>query len=287
MNEFQFLVSDYDEDKSEINSINSSLYKNEEFMSDSGFNFINESPFTSNMPSFITQENTKKKYEISIPTPEFKEVEKNQKEEVKLTQKKRESKTNIEESLTHKKCGRKTKDSNETGDHNKYSNDNIVKKIKTNIFTTILLFINSIIKDNSKKLLNISGEFSKYSKADFNKELLYKSLKEIFSTINISGKYRNFGNNYNKLKIEQLLNDEDIEKRNFYEALFNLTFLDCIKHIRGDIFIKELSGLKTLDELIEDLKGDDDYKIKYKNYILLFEKIIGDIKGRNRKKKNC
>ena len=32
MNEFQFLVSDYDEDKSEINSINSSLYKNEEFM---------------------------------------------------------------------------------------------------------------------------------------------------------------------------------------------------------------------------------------------------------------
>ena len=90
MNEFQFLVSDYDEDKSEINSINSSLFKNEEFMSDSGFNFINESPFTSNMPSFITQENTKKKYEISIPTPEFKEVEKNQKEEVKLTQKKRE-----------------------------------------------------------------------------------------------------------------------------------------------------------------------------------------------------
>ena len=282
----QFLISDYDEDKAEINSINSSLSKNEEFILNSGFNFDNESPFTSNMYSFITQENTPNKNKISIPIPEFKEDEKNQKEEIKLTQKKRESKVNIEESSNHKKCGRKNKESNEIGDHNKYSNDNIVKKIKTNFFSTILIFINSVIQDKDKKLLNISGEFSKYSKADFNKELLHKSLKEIFSA-NISGKYRNYGNDYNKKMIEKLLNDEDIEKRNFYENLFNLTFLDCIKHIRGDIYIKELSGLKTLDEIIEDLEEDIDYKNKFKSYILIFETIIEHIKGRNRKKKYC
>jgi len=282
----QFLISDYDEDKVEINSINSSLSKNEEFMLNSGFNFDNESPFTSNMYSLITQENTPNKNKISIPIPEFKEDENNQKEEIKLTQKKRESKVNIEESSNHKKCGRKNKESNEIGDHNKYSNDNIVKKIKTNFFSTILIFINSVIQDKDKKLLNISGEFSKYSKADFNKELLHKSLKEIFSA-NISGKYRNYGNDYNKKMIEKLLNDEDIKKRNFYETLFNLTFLDCIKHIRGDIYINELSGLKTLNEIVEDLKEDNNYENKFKSYILIFEEIIEKIKGRNRKKKYC
>ena len=55
------------------------------------------------------------KNKISIPIPEFKEDEKNQKEEIKLTQKKRESKVNIEKSSNHKKCGRKNKDSNERG----------------------------------------------------------------------------------------------------------------------------------------------------------------------------
>ena len=286
MNNFQFLVPEYDEDKAEINSINSSLSKNEEFILNSEFNFDNESPFTSNMYSFITQENTLNENKISIPIPEFKEDEKNQKEEIKLTQRKRESKVNIEELSNHKKCGRKNKNSNETGDHNKFSNDNIVKKIKTNFFSTILIFINSVIQDKDKKLLNISGEFSKYSKADFNKELLHKSLKEIFSA-NISGKYRNYGNDYNKKMIEKLLNDEDIKKRNFYETLFNLTFLDCIKHIRGNIYINELSGLKTLNEIVEDLKEDNNYENKFKSYILIFEEIIEKIKGRNRKKKYC
>ena len=270
MNNFQFLVPEYDEDKAEINSINSSLSKNEEFMLNSGFNFDNESPFTSNMYSLITQENTLNENKISIPIPEFKEDEKNQKEEIKLTQKKRESKVNIEESSNHKKCGRKNKDSNETGDHNKFSNDNIVKKIKTNFFSTILIFINSVIQDKDKKLLNISGEFSKYSKADFNKELLHKSLKEIFST-NISGKYRNYGNDYNKKMIEKLLNDEDIKKRNFYETLFNLTFLDCIKHIRGDKKILVLNELGTLGDIVESLNGEDNYKEFFRNFIMNYE----------------
>ena len=82
------------------------------------------------------------------------------------------------------------------------------------------------------------------------------------------------------------MNDEDIEKRIFYETLFNLTFLDCIKHIRGDIFIKELSGLKTLDELVEGLEKNDDYKIKFFDYVKNYEKIIEQKKVRKREKKN-
>ena len=40
-----------------------------------------------------------------------------------------------------------------------------------------------------------------------------------------------------KLLVEKLLNENDIEKRKTFENIFSLTFLECIKHIRGEINI--------------------------------------------------
>ena len=51
-----------------------------------------------------------------------------------------------------KKCGRKTKVSNETGYHNKYSDDNITRKIKSKTIKKIIIHINS--KINNKKNIN-------------------------------------------------------------------------------------------------------------------------------------
>ena len=64
-----------------------------------------------------------------------------------------------------------------------------------------------------------------------------------------------------------------------------MTLLDCIKHLRGDIYIKALSGIGNFDDMIHDLK-EDEYKQIFKDYFLNFETKINEKKGRNRKKWN-
>ena len=161
-----------------------------------------------------------------------------------------------------KKLGRKKKDSNETGCHNKYSDDNSIRKLKNKIIKKILDYINSIINDKTKELLNFSPKGLKTSNINYNKELFKRTLKDIFSS-EISEKYRRYEVFHNKKIIEeQLLKEKDIKKRDIYETLFNLTFLDCIKHIRGD----------------------NNYKEFFRNFIMNYESKINAKKGRNKKK---
>ena len=209
------------------------------------------------------------------------EDEKIQKDKYIFTNKKRKSIDKNEESLIFKKCGRKTKESKETGFHNKYSDDNITRKIKSKTFKKIINYINSIINNQKGKLLYLSSDQVKQSKVDYNKKLLNKTLKDILS-YNISGKYTNYKPQHNKYIIEELLK-EDEEKRIFYKSLLNLTLLDCINHLRGDIFIKELKGLGTLDDMIHDLSEGIKYKQMFRYYFLNFETKINEKKGRNRK----
>ena len=63
-----------------------------------------------------------------------------------------------------KKCGIKAK---EPGFHNKYSDDNITRKIKSKTFKKIINHINSII-NNKKNLLYLSSFQVKKSMVDYN-----------------------------------------------------------------------------------------------------------------------
>jgi len=224
--------------------------------------------------------NIKKEYISKLNTIEVKE---NKKEELILTKKKTKPKKNIEEICT-KKLGRKKKDSNETGFHNKYSDDNSIRKLKNKIIKKILDYINSIINDKTKELLNFSPKGLKTSNINYNKELFKRTLKDIFSS-EISKKYRRYEVFHNKKIIEeQLLKEKDIKKRNIYETLFNLTFLDCIEHIIGVKKIPVLNELGTLDDIVESLNEDKNYKEFFRNFIMNYESKINAKKGRNKKK---
>ena len=72
-------------------------------------------------------------------------------------------------------------------------------------------------------------------------------------------------------------------------VLFNLTFLECIEHIRGTKYIMELSlynGVSILKDIckIKNFEKDKDYTKKFKYYIFNLEKIIKIKKVRNRAK---
>ena len=156
------------------------------------------------------------------------------------------------------KLGRKRKMSNEKGIHDKYSEDNILSRIKNIIFNILLEYNNEFISTiynnnlgygiNIKQLLKINQLQKRSSNVEFNKKLLNKTQKEIFSE-NISKKYTGYPFSHNKDLINRLMNEEDKEKKYIFKKLFNLKLIDCIKAIRGSEKKEELEGIENKLEI--------------------------------------
>ena len=189
-----------------------------------------------------------------------------------------------------KKLGRKRKNSKSKGLHNKYSGDNIFMKKKSTLLSELTNYINTVIYktyngDISQGILK--KELKKMDQTQIknvkdNKELLNKKLKDIFS-VDISGRYSNFLYGHNRDLINELLNDKNEEKRMKFVKIFNLTFMDCLNHFSGKIFIKDIDGLKTLNEECKKYQDDLEYVNLFKAYIYDFEDIIMRKRSRNRK----
>ena len=165
--------------------------------------------------------------------------------------------------------------------HTKYRLDIIVTKIKCLILKNLLRFINEKIKEKYKSFVG-NGIFTKqlliinYRK--INIEYLTKSIGDIFSE-DISSKYKLYPLSYNRNLIHSLKNEEDINKKNYFNKLFNLSFMDTIEHFIGSTVIEELKGMKTFDSIKQDFKDDDNYfkDLEYviQNYDrILYNKII-------------
>ena len=143
-------------------------------------------------------------------------------------------------------------------------------------------FINDKIKEiyghigygmKIKKLLIINQEQISNATIKFNKNFLSKKLSEIFS-VNISTRYTNFDKEHNKILISELINDKDEIKRNYFKMLFNLTFVDCLRHFNGSKNIQILNDMTLFSQLdIEDEK-DEDYSKLLSFYINNYEKIM-------------
>ena len=202
-----------------------------------------------------------------------------------------------------KKRGRKRKSPKieKKEPHNKYSDDNIIKKCKHLVLKYTLEFINNKIKkvyngniENGpfkKELQIINNSQKSNSHAEFNKNFIKKKLGEIFSE-NISGKYKkNYPHNHNKLLIEELMNEKDENKKIFFNKLFNLNFMQCLDHFIGNKYIKELNGLQYFEQIKDNIlnkyKEDGNIYIKYLDYYLKnFEKIVNIKEPRKPRKKN-
>lgn len=194
-----------------------------------------------------------------------------------------------------KKCGRKNKKTGETGKHNKFSDDNVIRKCKTILLKYLMYFINITIQEvynnnggdgmNKRQLLKMNKKQIVNSKVKYNQEFLNKQLKDIFSDT-ITTKYKYLDNDFNQKLIQNLLNEKDEKKSQKFKQLFELTFLECLKHFRGDKNIEVLIGMTTLNEACQKLKGESQsYIDTFKNYINKFEEIILKKKSRNRVKK--
>jgi hypothetical protein len=194
-----------------------------------------------------------------------------------------------------KQLGRKRKNDNSIGVHNKFSDDNLRIKCKTLVLKNVMDFINKKIKIIyngaigisilKNELLTIRNDQISNTKAQFNKDFLNKEIGQIYSD-DISKKFSNYPLDHNKRVIKRLENDEDEEKRVYFRKLFKLTFFECLKHFRGTQNIEELEGLEKLDKKKTQFSNDKEYEEKLTSYLMNYEDIINGKKSRKSRIKN-
>ena len=177
----------------------------------------------------------------------------------------------------------------------KLRNDNLKRKCKHLVIENVLQFINNkifeVYKGNIgdglliKKLFKLNQSPIINTDAQFNKNFITKTLKDILSQ-NITNHMTSFDINHNKKVIETII----MEKKEEFEKLFNLTFIDCLQHFIGNHKIEELNGLTLFSELKEEIiskniKDGEYYYEKLRLFLIGFENIIKNTKPRKKRKK--
>ena len=201
-----------------------------------------------------------------------------------------------------KLLGRKKKNSGEIGKHDKYAENNMIRKMKVIIKNDLLDFINSkikkelnlsniiingkIYKENEIKLLNIKQDQIKDTNVDFNLKFLNTKIKDILSEKISKNNRIKYPSNFNDIlinKIYHIKNGESIT------SILNMTFLECLKYYRKDEDIindAKYSCLKGLEKGFENLKdrliqkNDEKYADMLIKLIKEFEEIYSKKKSR-------
>ena len=190
---------------------------------------------------------------------------------------------------------KRKKDSNKKVNpkHTKFGYDNLKRVCKHLVIENVLKFINNkiyevyngIICDGlfKKELVKLNQFQKKNADVEFNKSFIYKTLKEILSQ-NITKKIKLLEEDHNKRVIDKIIE----EKKDIFEKLFNLTFIECADHFIGNKQIAELNGLIHFSELKGRFlnKYENDGEAFYRNieiYLKNFENIINNAKSRKKR----
>ena len=178
----------------------------------------------------------------------------------------------------------------------KYRYDNLKRECKHLVIENVMKFINDKIYEaykgnigiglTKKKLMKLNQSQKANADAEFNKIFIRKTLKEILSQ-NITKQINFYEQDHNKKLIETLL----LERKEQFEKLFNLTFIECVEHFIGDKQIEELNGLTLFTELKDQIiqKHVKEGELYYENLKLFlkdFENKINKAKPRKKRAKS-
>lgn len=263
---------------------------------------------TKNINNGNNNENNKESFKIKIIIEDSNEKSTNEKTEKEIeqkTEKKEKQKkmiytpkfkiTNDNESdedlipKLKKKRGR-TKRGDSKITHDKYSDDNLRRKCKHLVLQNVMKFINEKIEEiygnigygiAMKKILIINQKQISNATIQFNKDFLNKKLSEIFS-VNISTRYTNYNKEHNKNLILKLINDKDELKSNYFKILFNLTFVECLRHFNESENIPILNGMTLFSQLNIDNEIDENYSKALSCYIENYEKLMERKRGKKK-----
>lgn len=197
-----------------------------------------------------------------------------------------------EETITKNKanCGRKKKEDKEKGQHTQLSEDNMIRKIKSNFLKWYHNQINLSFKDQNLQFFKLDSEINENLKKDYNEKLMNTKFKELYETYPISSKYRKKrtdNSDLNKKIIDKLYSEENEEKKEHdVIRMLNSTYLESFEYFRE----------KHLDEFLNEIKSilekNGESKEYIREYLEKMEKLCMTYKdwflsksGRRRKKK--
>ena len=172
----------------------------------------------------------------------------------------------------------------------KYRNDTLKRECKHLVIENVMNFINEKIYEvyegkigiglTKKRLMKMNHSQKANSDVEFNKKFIKKTLKYILSQ-NITQQINLYEPDHNKRLIDTLLS----EKKDEFEKLFNLTFIECVEHL-----IEELRGLRLFSELKEEIlkkyeKDGENYYNNLQIFLKDFENRVNKAKPRKKRKK--
>ena len=184
----------------------------------------------------------------------------------------------------NKRIGRIKKDSSLKGIHDKFSQDNIIRKIKRRFHENLRIYINQEYKKyifnkthRKKNIINwlkkINPQVSRKIRRDDNLKWFESKIFQIFSE-NISKRYSSYNPDLNKKKIQRLI------KLN--EATNVINILNTNIEILFDKYItnEKIDGFKTLRDDIEELRKDMEKtnQEKIMEYLVKYEYIAKNMK---------
>jgi hypothetical protein len=172
---------------------------------------------------------------------------------IKTNRSEEKSSKELENEKTKKNnCGRKSKNSKVKGEHNKYSEDNIMRKIKSYFLSYVHKKLNNSFIDKKYQFLKLYSFISECLKKDYNVLLMKRTFKDLYQNSPISGKFRKQKENNpycNKTIIEHIDNQNNNELKEFEViSILNRTYLDVFKE-----FI-----IYGLDEFLNEIKETED-----------------------------
>ena len=180
--------------------------------------------------------------------------------------------------MTKKKRG-KPSVLNKNKIHDKFSFDNLLRKIKNHSLSVIVPFLNAIliVLDIKEEFFQLSYEFKKKIKNNYFCELKKKTLGDIICN-KISPKYKH-DENENIILYKKLQNHEVLKNifKMEYITFFKRYYMESKKHINLKVFGLEKEVIlsekcKMYNDLIESIKKSNDEDNE--NYIKSIQKCI-------------
>ena len=140
-----------------------------------------------------------------------------------------------------KPCGRTKKGNKERRSHNKFSEDNIIRKIKGKFKIYIIVLLNSSLINKDLKFYKLNTNINENIKRDYNIKLFDTKIKDIVIDNNSLFKDKK---DINKILVEKIIREgKEIE----VIKLLNLTYLELFQVFRKKI-------VKISDELENKIK---------------------------------
>lgn len=206
----------------------------------------------------------------------LKNEEGNKKEEIKIKKEKQKNKGR------HKKNDIRN-DENDENKHDKFSEDNLMRKIKTYIFGAILNVLNESLKDRSQKFFKLEPKLNESMKKDLNEKLMNQKIKEIYINNEISKRYLTETNCNNNINLIKKIYEEKKEIDTI--KILETEYIDYVKYLQKYEMGNFLRKMRNKEIKNPDLNVDR-YINSLKSMFLNYAKWFNDKKGRKSKNNN-